>query len=347
MKRMKQILIGLPLGVLLLAGCTSGTQKTQIAGSNQAVKVKTQKLETNSGSAAQSYIGTIEESVSVPLSFLVAGSVEKVLVDEGQNVARGQLLAVLNSENYQNAYQIALSKAKQAQDAFDRLDPVYKKGSLPEVKYVEIQTGLEQAKSMALISEKNIKDCKLYAPTSGIIGKRMIEPGMNIVPGNPVLQLVKIEKVKVGIPVPENEITGIAKGQKVQVRVSAIGNQLFEGKVTEIGVLSNPLSHTYTVKIELSNTDGTLKPGMVCEADISNPAIGNRIVVPLSAIQQNSNGEKFVFVANSGKAEKRAIETGSLVSNGVVVKNGLSSGDLLITEGYQKINQNTTIEIMK
>ena len=344
---MKHLLIGLSLGAFLLTGCTSGTHNTQNIGSNQAVKVKTQKLETNSGSAGQSYIGTIEESVSVPLSFLVAGSVEKVLVDEGQSVAKGQLLAVLNSENYQNAYQIALSKAKQAQDAFDRLDPVYKKGSLPEIKYVEIQTGLEQAKSMASMSEKNIKDCKLYAPTSGMIGKRMIEPGMNIIPGNPVLQLVKIEKVKVSIPVPENEITGIAKGQKVQVRVSAIGGQSFEGEVKEIGVLSNPLSHTYTVKVELNNPDGMLKPGMVCEAAISNPAIENRIVVPLSAVQQNSNGEKYVFIANSGKAEKRAVETGSLVSNGVVVKNGLSSGDLLITEGYQKINQNTTIEIMK
>lgn len=347
MKTMKLLGYCLSVSLFIINGCTTGTKNEIKAFADQAVKVKVQKLETNSGSTGQSYIGTVQESVSVPLSFLTAGLVEKVLVDEGQSVSKGQLLAVLNSESYQNAYQIALSKAKQAQDAFDRLDPVYKKGSLPEVKYVEIQTGLEQAKSMASMSEKNLKDCKLYAPTSGIIGKRMIEPGMSIIPGNPVLQLVKIEKVKVSIPIPENEITGIAKGQKVQVRVLAIGDQSFEGEVKEMGVLSNPLSHTYTVKVELNNPGGTLKPGMVCEAAISNPTMANRIVVPLSAVQQNSNGEKYVFVANSGKAGKRAVETGSLVCNGVVIENGLSSGDLLITEGYQKINQNTTIEIIK
>lgn len=344
---MKQFFIGLPVAAILLAGCNTGAKNGQTAAANQAVKVKVQKVDTFSGNVKQSYIGTIEESVSVPLSFLVTGNIEKVLVEEGQSVSKGQLLAVLNSESYQNAYQISLSKARQAQDAFDRLDAVYKKGSLPEIKYVEIQTGLEQAHSMASISEKNLKDCRLYAPVSGMIGKRMVEPGMSIVPGNPVLQLVKIEKVKVGIPVPEKEITAIAKGQKAQVRVSAIGDQLYDGEVKGIGVLSNPLSHTYTVKVELNNPQGTLKPGMVCEATISNPSIASRIVAPLSAVQLRGNGEKYVFVANSGKAEKRTVETGPLVSKGVVITKGLSAGDLLITEGYQKIGDNSAIEIIR
>lgn len=344
---MKQFFIGLPVAVILLAGCNTGTKNSQTDHLNQVVKVKILKIGATSGEENRSYIGTLEESVSIPLSFLVTGNIEKVLVEEGQSVSKGQLLAVLNSESYQNAYQISLSKAKQAQDAFDRLDAVYKKGSLPEVKYVEIQTGLEQARSMASISEKNLKDCKLYAPASGMIGKRMVEPGMSIVPGNPVFQLVKIEKVKVGIPVPEKEITAITKGQKVQVRVSAIGEQLYEGEVKEIGVLSNLLSHTYTVKVELNNPQGTLKPGMVCEATISNPSITGRIVVPLSAVQLRGNGEKYVFVANSGKAEKRTVETGPLVSKGVVITKGLSTGDQLITEGYQKIGDNSAIEIIR
>ncbi len=347
MKRTKQFLIGFPLAAILLTGCNSGGKNTQTADVNQAVKVQVQEIGIKSGNTNQSYIGTIEESVLVPLSFLITGSVEKVLVDEGQSVSKGQLLAVLNSESYQNAYQIALSKEKQAQDAFNRLDSVYKKGSLPEVKYVEIVTGLEQARSLARISEKNLKDSKLYAPTSGMIGKRMIEPGMSIVPGNPVFQLVKIEKVKVSIPVPENEIVGISKGQKAQVRVSAIGDQSFEGEVKEIGVLSNLFSHTYSVKVELNNPQGNLKPGMVCEATINNPAMTSQIVVPLSAVQQTGNGKKYVFIASNGIVTKRTVQTGSLVNTGVVIKNGLSVGDLLIIEGYQKIDQNSTIQIIR
>jgi RND family efflux transporter MFP subunit len=202
---------------------------------------------------------------------------------------------------------------------------------------------------MAAISKKNMNDCNLYVPESGMIGKRMVEPGMSVIPGNPVFQLVKIEKVKVKIPVPENEITGIAKGQKAEVTISALNNQRFEGKVTEIGVLSNPLSHTYTVKIELDNLGREMKPGMVCNVSLDNTAGTERIIVPMSAVQIGGDGSKYVFVADKQyhQARKRPVVTGSFVSNGVRIKEGLSAGDLLIVEGYQKLNRNSTIQIVK
>ncbi len=349
MKQMKQIFIWLPIGAIILSGCSSGEKNKAVADADQAVTVKVQKLGTGSGATEQAYIGTIEESVSVPLSFLISGTVEKVLVEEGQSVTKGQLLAVINSESYQNMYQIALSKKQQAQDAYNRLEPVYKKGSLPEIKYIEVKTGLEQANSATSISEKNLKDCHLYAPTCGMIGRKTIEPGMSIIPGNTVFQLVKIEKVKVTVPVPEKEISGIAKGQNAQILVSAIGDQRFEGQVSEIGVLSNPLSHTYTVKVELNNPDKILRPGMVCNIRINNPVMADRIIIPLSAVQEDGNGDKFVYVANpeTNKASKRPVQAGPLASNGVVIRSGLSAGDLVITEGYQKINKNSTIQIIQ
>lgn len=348
MKHLKQFLIGLPVGAILLAGCTSGTQNKPTEN-HEAVRVKVMEIGTSTGYESQSYIATIEESVLVPLSFLSPGTVDKVLVDEGQSISQGQLLAVLNSDYARNSYQIALSKENQAQDAYNRLEPVYKKGSLPEVKFVEIQTGLEMAKSTVLISKKNLDDCRLYAPTSGIIGRRMLEPGMSVLPGNPVFQLFKIEKVNANVPVPENEIAGIKKGQKAQVQVSALGDQLFEGEVKEIGVLSNPLSHTYRIKVELKNPEQRLKPGMVCKVTINNPTLENQVVVPLSAVQTDGHGEKFVFVANpnTGKAMKKSIVTGPMKNNGVVINSGLAANDLIITEGYQKINENTTLQIVR
>ncbi len=348
MKQLQQLLIGLPVGVILLAGCTSGAQNKP-KENLEAVRVKVMEIGTNTDNDSQSYIATIEESVLVPLSFLSAGTAEKVHVDEGQRVTKGQLLAELNSEYFQNAYDIALSKKNQALDAYDRLEPVYKKGSLPEVKFVEIETGLAMANSAVLISKKNLDDCKLYAPINGLIGRRMLEPGMSVLPGNPVFQLVKIEKVNANVPVPENEIAGIKKGQKAQVRVPALGDQLFEGEVKEIGVLSNPLSHTYRVKVELNNPEQLLKPGMVCQVTIDDPTLENQIVVPLSAVQTDGHGEKFVFVANqnTGKALKKTIVTGSLKYNGVVISSGLAANDLIITEGYQKINENTILQIVR
>jgi len=349
MKRINQFFYCLSIGAIAIAGCTSSPKGIGTSDSDQPIKVKVQKLVTGPECSEPSYIGTIEESVSVPMSFLISGTVEKVMVEEGQNVLKGQLLAVLNNESYQNAYQISLSKQKQAEDAYHRLEPVYKKGSLPEVKFVEIQTGREQARSMTAIAEKNLNDCKLYAPVSGTIGKRIIEPGMSIIPGKTIFQLVKIDKVKVAVPIPEKEILGIVRGQKSQVLVSAIGYNVFEGQIMEIGVLSNPLSHTYTVKVELNNPDKVLKPGMVCNVRISNPTIVDRIVIPLAAVQQEGNGDKYVFIANpeTNKASKKLVTTGPLASDGVVIRNGLSAGELVIIEGYQKINANSTIQIIQ
>ncbi len=337
------------IGVLLTTSCTSGPKTQGNAAPNQPVKVKVSLIGSGNQAGNPDYIGTIEESQAIPLSFLISGTASKVLVAEGQQVRKGQLLAVLDDENYRNAWQIASSKEQQAQDAFNRLEPVYKKGSLPEVKYVEIRTALEQARSMTAMAEKNLKDCKLYAPADGMIGKKMIEPGMSVIPGNPSFQLVKIEKVKVSFPVPEKEIVSVAKGQKASVRVSATGDKLFEGEVDEIGVLSNPLSHTYLVKVNLDNPGRLLKPGMVCNVQLSNPDLTSRIVIPLSAIQHQANGEKFVYLANdaTGKAEKRTIVAGPLAANGVVISSGLKSGDLLIINGYQKITENSPIQILR
>ncbi|MEN6452853.1 MAG: efflux RND transporter periplasmic adaptor subunit [Prolixibacteraceae bacterium] len=349
MKTSKSFMAFASVGALLLSGCTPRTNDRNTSETNQPVRVKVIEIGSGSRTSNPSYIGTIGESQSIPLSFLTSGTAEKVLVNEGQQVRKGQLLAVLNDENYRNAWQIASSKESQAQDAFNRLEPVYKKGSLPEVKYIEIKTALEQAKSMAAMSEKSLKDCKLYSPTNGMIGKKMIEPGMSIIPGNPSFQLVKIEKLKVSFPVPENEISSITRGQKASIRVSAIGDRLFEGEVNEIGVLSNLLSHTYTVKADLDNPGNLLKPGMVCAIQLSNPGLTDRIVIPLSAVQQSANGEKFVYTANggTGKAEKKPVVAGPLTSSGIVITSGLTAGDLLITDGYQKISENSPIQILR
>jgi membrane fusion protein (multidrug efflux system) len=330
-------------------GCTSRNEKIYIADAGQPVKVKVQPIAANSESTEQPYIGTIEEFQSVPLSYLISGTVEKVPANEGQYIEKGQLLAVLDNESYKNAWQIVLSTEKQAQDAYDRMEPVYKKGSLPEIKYIEVKTGLEQARSIAAIAKKNLDDCNLYAPESGMIGKRMIEPGMSVVPGGPIFQLVKIEKVKVRIPVPENEIAGITKGQKAALTVSALNNQKFEGEITEIGVLSNVLSHTYTVKVELENPGKAMKPGMVCKVSLSHSTAPERIVVPASAVQVGGDGSRYVFVADAqnDKALTRPVVTGSFARNGIMIREGLAPGDLLIIEGYQKLNGNSTIQIIQ
>ncbi|MDP4278590.1 MAG: efflux RND transporter periplasmic adaptor subunit, partial [Bacteroidota bacterium] len=177
---------------------------------------------------------------------------------------------------------------------------------------------------------------------------RLIEPGMSVIMGNPVINLVKIETLKVTVPIPENEIAGISKGQTAIIRISALGDEVFQGKIAEIGVLSSLITHTYPIKINLKNQGGKIKPGMVCNVTIQSKALQQRIVIPMSAVQTDGEGNKYVFVADSNgtKAMRRSVHTGPIVSNGVVITEGLESGDKVIVEGNQKIDERSTIKLL-
>ena len=227
---------------------------------------------------------------------------------------------------------------------------MYKNGSLPEVKMVEIETGLEQAKSLVKIAKKNLEDCDLYSPVSGLAGKRSIEPGMNVIPGVPVITLVKIDKVFIKVSVPENEIASIKVGQTASVRVTALNNEIFTGKIEQKGVMGNPLSHTYDIKIAVANSDEKLNPGMVCSVSLTNDSTGNYACVSLQAVQTDSNNRKYVYVADTttNRSVRKNIATASLRGNGdVIVTDGLKEGDLVIVEGYQKIDENTPVKIIR
>lgn len=136
---MKKILFGSAL-TLLSFGCSHPQSKTQ---NTEVYNVAVQKMVVVDQNENGSYIGSVEASVTIPLSFQMSGLVKSVLVSEGEAVKKGQLLAVLDSSSAFNAYQVAEAKERQTQDAFNRLETVYKNGSLTEIKWVEIQTGLD------------------------------------------------------------------------------------------------------------------------------------------------------------------------------------------------------------
>jgi len=179
----------------LLAGCSKNEPQEKLP-----VNVVAQKVSATGDQQMIAYSGTIEESNTTALSFSVVGTVACVLVSEGDYVQKGQLLAVLNDETYKNAYEMSLASQKQAEDAYKRLLPMYKNGNLPEIKLVEVETGLQQAKAATLISKKSVDDCKLYSPVNGIIGKRSIEPGMSALPNLTSISVVEIVKVFAKVP---------------------------------------------------------------------------------------------------------------------------------------------------
>ena len=255
---MKGIVYGGLLSVVfVLSGC-SGSQKE--GRDSKEIPVEIVKVAKTVPADTRNYVGTVEEVVSSSISFQVMGNVERVLVGEGQKVREGQLLAVLDKATLENAYNASAASLRQAEDAYARMRTLHENKSLPDMKWVEVESKLEQARSMERISRKNLEDRNLYAPFGGVIGKRMVEAGENVQPGQPVFSLLRIETVNVKIAVPENEVATLGD-QAAMIKVAALGGQCFEGKVTEKGIVANPISHTYEAKIRLENPSGALLPG--------------------------------------------------------------------------------------
>ncbi len=328
--------------VLSINSCYSKKDTTSDIG---AIPVKAISVCATDVYSDNNYVGVVEESSASSLTFSLPGSVERVLVDEGSRVSKGELLAVLDKTTLQSAYDAALSTLNQAKDASARLKLLYDNGSLPEIKWVEVQSSLQQALSMKQIAMRNLENIELRAPFSGVISQRNIEAGVNVLPGVPAFKLVKIDNVDVNIAVPENEISSTQKGDAVKINVAALGGKVFEGKVTERGVIANLLSHTYKVKIRLANPNGELMPGMVCNVYITKGKGASQIVIPNKAVQIKYRSGHFVWVIDNGVAAQREITVGGLTGGGVIVTSGLSPGDKVIVEGNQKVSERMKVEV--
>lgn len=328
----------------LLSGCSG---KTEPIKEEKIIPVKTLTIVNSTANSERNYVGTVEESLSTSFGFTVPGTVEQVLVSEGQKVQKGQLLASLNSEAVQSAYMSTQASLKQAQDAYDRLSKLYENESLPEMKYVEVETGLQQAKAMASLAQKNLDDCKLYAPHSGVVAERHTEPGNNMMPNETAFKLLVIDKVDIKVAIPENEIGTTHIGETAMVTVTALGNETFTGKVEKKGIAANPLSHTYEIKIGIDNPQSRLMPGMVCKVNILQDSVGEQIVIPNRAVNISHDGKRFVWLVDGNRVKRKFVETGALSNYGVSIKGGLAEGDEIVVEGYQKVSEGMKITVIR
>lgn len=333
---------GISLMIILAVGCSG--KKNETAGERE-IPVKVVKVVSSGFVGNQSYVGTVEEESASSLSFQVMGNVDRIYISEGQQVSQGQLLASLERSTLQNTYDAAQASFKQAQDAADRMKILYENKSLPEIKWVEVESKLQQARSMESIARKNLEDACLYAPFSGVIGKRNVEAGENVQPGKPVFTLLNIKTVRVKIAVPEKEISSIGK-RKATITVGALNDRVFRGTVTEKGITANPVSYTYEAKIKLDNDQGVLLPGMVCNVKVESGEALPAISLPHNVIQVAHTGERYVWCVRDGKAKAVAVRVGDLTDNGILITDGLKEGDEVITGGYHKVSENMKVKAL-
>jgi len=344
MRRMKQFFIYSAILSAILMSCFRAQPTATIC--EKVITVRTAKVLTAESTIVLHYSGTVEASQIIPLTFQTTGTVQKIYVEVGDLVKKGQLLASIDNSDMLNIYNGAQAKYDQAKDAYNRLKSVHDQGSLPEIKWVEMESGLEQSKSMLELSKNNLEKCNMRAPVCGLVGHRNIEPGQSAISAalSPI-ELVKIETVYVKISVPEIEISKISKRQRATFFIAALEGKQFEGVVTNVSPIADVISRTYPVKISIMNTKYELKPGMVCDVTLNLERPTAALIIPYRAVSKDNDGKTFVYVVtdNGKRVKKQTISVGFYHESGIEVLNGLSLNQVIVVEGKEKLSENSLI----
>jgi len=282
--------------------------------------------------------GNIEGKRTVRLGFLVAGKIESITAEEGQLVAKGQLLSSLDPTSYSIAKEIADAQVSQVQDEYDRLKVMYDRNSLSESDFTKISLGLQQAKAQQKLHAKNLSDTKLYVPFNGVLLKKLAEVGEITGTGLPLFVVSDIRTVKVTAFIPENELQHIKLGQKATVRISSLSGS-HTGKVTEVGSAADPASRSFTVRIEVDNPGLFIRPGMIAEVTVSTGQQSSSLVVPMEAVQHDPANLSYVYVIDSAKqrAFRRNVSLGKIINDRIEITSGLAENEIVVTGGQQRL----------
>ena len=333
---MKRVL--LILSVLALASCGHRVKPVH----SEPVTVKVAPIEAETTHVQASYVGKAEATGTTTITAPYAGTLVDIPVKQGQNVKKGQVLARVYSEQVKSAFDMARASLSQAQDGFERIQKLKEGGAVADVKVVEIETQLSQARAAQAAARQTLEEGTLRAPFDGVIGNVYAQKGIRADALQPLVQLLDRSGAYVRFPVPEGEILQLEPGMDVEVEVPALGRTL-QAKLETKGVVGQALSHTYDCLARVE--DPALLPGMVCKVRILMPA-EVRILCPASAVRTGAEG-RYVWCVEQGIVVRKDVVIGGYSGRNIIVEEGLRKGDLLIVEGTRKVSGGMRVQTVQ
>lgn len=289
--------------------------------------------------------GKVVAEDNILVSSRSMGSITRVFVTEGQTVSAGQVLAQIDNSVIIQNIEGMKTQLELANSVYERQKSLWDQKIGTEVQYLQAKTNKESLeKQLASLKEQN-EMAKIKSPISGTVDEVFVKIGEAISPGMPAFRVVNTSNLKIVASVSEAYVTQIKKGNKVMVNIPELKKEI-EAKVTFVGKTIDVLSRTFVVEIKLlSHAD--LRPNMTGIVKIIFHTEPSAITVPINVVQE-VNGEKIVYVAETSDKQavaKRKVVTVDGVFGSQAQVQGLSSGDKVITVGYQGLNDGEAIKI--
>jgi len=355
--------------VLSLVHCSqsgSGTEEEETR-----IPVKTMTVSRGEVLRTLDYSGDIEAEVEIRVFSKVPDRIEKLHVDAGDPVRKGDSIASIHATTLEQAVRqaeaglmAARAQAANAQLEYDRATRLYRENAMSKQQYDAVNTqyeaaqaALEQTEAALKSAKSHLTDATVTAPIAGIIGVRYYEEGDMANPAMPLVTVVQMKRVKITFDATEEDLGQLSLGQKALLSVKSYPDREFEGRVMKISPVLDPLTRMAEVEVLIDNPDGALKPGMFARVQVITEVMANALVVPRYATIENTTLERidgenvvmknyYVFVVQDSAAEQRELDIEYANHINIAVRSGISAGEQIVIEGQNNLRDRSKVNII-
>ncbi len=294
----------------------------------------------------------------VNLAFDVSGTLNRRPVKIGENIAKGQLIASLDSRDFRSNVAEARANVQNAYANFNRAKELIKKNFISKSEYDRLNAEARVTSAERDKAVKALADTELKAPFSGYISELYVENFQAVQAKQQVARLVDLSQIEMIIDIPESKISLVPYAENITVIFDAFPDHEISAAVKEIGTEASSTTRTYPVTLIMEQPkDIKILPGMAGKArGRASDKAPNKMVqtkgiqVPVSAVYSPAdNNKSYVWVINeaTGLTHRQAVTLGKIISTGLVITDGLKTGDWVATAGVHFIREGMKVRIMQ
>mgnify|MGYP001294284964 FL=1 len=280
------------------------------------------------------------------------GTLEKIFVDEGQNVSKGKLLAQINDSGLKEQLDQLIIQRDFAKENYERIQRLWKNNIGSEIQFLKsksdfesIQKGVDQMRDM-------LSKTKIYAPFAGVVDEIIANPGSNLIPGvTNVLRIVNLEDVYAEAFVSEKYISTISNGTEAIVKIPLLDKEI-KSEVTQTGNFIDPNNRTFRIEIPVDNSDKRIKQNLDAKIKINTYKKDNAIVIPLRIIREDAEGKNYIYIMDEDKKDgvfitrKAVIKIGNKSNTDAEVLEGLNFGETIVLEGANLVEDLQRVKLI-
>ncbi|MDK9700710.1 MAG: efflux RND transporter periplasmic adaptor subunit [bacterium] len=309
--------------------------------------VKTNAPQRKSIVNSLTYTGDVFAVQQASINSKVTGSLASVLVDIGDHVRAGQLLAVIDTSELAQQHLQALATYRNAKQTFDRTQELFERKLSSQQERDNAEAAFQVAQANYEVAKVRLGYSQIAAPFTGVITKRSQDLGAVIVANTTsIFTLMDVSTVKAIVNVLEKDVSQIKPGMNAVIRTDAYPDKTFLGKVNRLSSALDPASRTMPVEIQVPNPGELLKPGMYVKATIDIEIRENVLTIPPQAIQRNGD-RCFVYVIENQTAKRRQVTIGKELETETEIVEGISESDNVAIVGVQFLRDGGNVNLQR